>query len=153
MKAVSSQSYVTHSRTDERVTVKKKIWAGVTQQPVGRQCVSEEVILALRLTFTSSAPLWIFRFYFLDVSQRVFLHSSQGRSRLCLPRHSSLLSGLGGRRSGVMRRQGTCYVSLGGKSLNIFGKMPLYTLSHPLFFCRFLHLTVGILQSSMRLNA
>lgn len=39
-----------------------------------------------------------------------------------------------------------CY--LGGKSLDIFGKMPLYTLSHPLLTLRFLHLTVGILQSS-----
>lgn len=88
--------------------------------------------------------MWIF----LDCSQRVFLHSSQGRSCLRLLRHSSLLSGLGGRRSRVMRRQGTCYVNLGGKSLDIFGKMPLYTLSHPLLTLRFLHLTVGILQSS-----
>lgn len=52
----------------------------------------------------------------------------------CLLRHSSLLSGLGGRRSGVMRGQRTCYVNLGGKSLDIFEKMPLYILSHPPFF-------------------
>lgn len=88
----------------------------------------------------------------LTFSQREFLHSSQGPSCLHVLRHRSLLSGLGGRSGGVMRRQGTCYGNLGGKSSNIFGKMPLYTLSHPLFFFRFLHLAVGIFQSSLCVN-
>lgn len=126
-------------------TCNSKTWGGTPQQPFGRQYVSEEVILARFYVFSTLVD---FSFDFLDFSQRVFLHSSQGRSCLRLLRHSSLLSGLGGcRRSGVMRRQRTCYVNLGGKSLNIFGKMPLYTLSHPLFFFGFSHLTVRILQS------
>lgn len=130
-------------------TFNSKTWGGVTQRPLGRQYVSEEVILALLYVFSTLVD---FSFYLLDFSQRVFLCSSQGRSRLCLLRHSSLLSGLGGRKSGVMRRQGTCCVNLGGKSPNRFGKIPLYTPSHPLFFFGFLHLTVGILQSSLCLN-
>lgn len=46
----------------------EKYEAGVTQQPFGSH-------------FTSSAPLWTVRFVLF--SQRAFLHSSQGRSRLC----------------------------------------------------------------------
>ncbi len=58
-------------------TCNSKIWGGITQLPFGRQYVSEEVILALLYVFSTLVD---FSFYFLDFSQRVFLHSSQGRS-------------------------------------------------------------------------
>lgn len=83
---------------------------------------------------------------------RVLLQGSQGRPCLCLPRHCSLLSGLGGRRSGVMRRQRTCCVNLGGKCLNIFEKMLLYTFSHLSFYSDSHTLTAGICQSFLRLK-
>lgn len=91
---------------------REKYEAGVTQQPFGSH-------------FTSSAPLWTV--HFILFSQRAFLHSSQGRSRLCPLRHSSLLSGPGSWRNGVMRRQGTCYVNLGGKAPTYLGKCPFIT--------------------------
>lgn len=69
------------------------------------RCVSEEVILA---------PLTVSSINFLDF----FPESLSPQSLL---RHSSLLSSLRNQSGGVMRRQGTCYVNLTGKSLDIFG--------------------------------
>lgn len=93
-----------------------------------------DVILPL---FYVLGTLVDFSFYFLDFSQRVFLSGSQGRSCLCLLRHSSLLSGPGSRRGGVMRRWGTCYVNLGGKPRTYLGKCP-FLPSYTHFFIRIL---------------
>lgn len=85
-----------------------------------------------------------FSFQLRDFSQRAFLHSSQGRSRPCLLRHSSLLSGLEGLKGVLWEGEEHVMLTWVVKAWTYLGKMPLYTLSHPLLFFRFLCLSVGI---------
>lgn len=98
-------------------------WA--TQQPGGSHSDS----------FTSPTPLWVPHFTLQVFSQTV--PSSHVWSRLCLLRHSSPLSGQesqrGGVGLGVMSRQGTCYVNLGGKALHIWKNALLYPLWNHFF--------------------
>lgn len=90
-----------------------------------------------RAGFSPSAPflgIFLLFFFFLLSVRSVSPPVAEGRACLRLLRHSSLLSGPGSHRAAVLRRQGTCYVNLGGKAPTYLRKCPSQTISHPLLF-------------------